>query len=187
MDHLEGIELHGHARRVKASQNSSRVNDSESGHQHGDRPVETNRPAERLFVDYVNEDERKRETQRKPGDIRKQSEQARFQKNELAHLSGGGAKKPQQPKLAAAVDHESEQCSSNSHDGDEHRDSFEGIRYRKGAVENANGLGAQVAIGEDKDAMTRGSSQNFRSNGFERSAGRDVDREIGWGWVRQIA
>src|SRR5258707_15460131 len=135
MNHLERIQLHGYARGIKPGQNGGRVNDGEPCQEHGDRPVETNRPAERLFVDYVDEDERKREAQRKPCDIGEQSEQTCFQKNEFAHLPGRGAKKPQQPKFATAVDHESEERSCNSHDCNEDRDGLEGIGDRKSAVE----------------------------------------------------
>src|SRR5216684_4177441 len=53
--------------------------------------------------------------------------------------------------------------------------------------ESANGFRAQVAIGEDENAMAGGSLLDLCAHGFERSAGRDVDGEVGWSRVGQIA
>ena len=48
--------------------------------------MELNGPAERLFINHVDQDERQRETQNEADEIRQQPNQSRFQQNQFANL-----------------------------------------------------------------------------------------------------
>jgi hypothetical protein len=58
MDHLEGIEANGDTCRVESGEDGGKKYQSESREENGYRPMKTDGPAEGLFIDDENEDER---------------------------------------------------------------------------------------------------------------------------------
>jgi len=108
--------------------------------------VKSNRPAERLLVDDIDEYERERKSESDSREIREHAEQAGFNKDLLAHLPGCCSEKTEQAELAAAVDDQSEKRTGDAHHGDNHGDGFERVGNGEGAIENADRFRAQIAV-----------------------------------------
>src|SRR5580700_5755424 len=108
--------------------------------------MEADGPAKRLFVYDIDEDERKSQSESESREIREQAQETGLDENLLAHLPGRRAEKAQQSDFTAAVNDQSKQCTSNAHHRNNHRDGLQRVRYGESAVENADSLGAQIAI-----------------------------------------
>src|SRR5258707_2445041 len=121
MNHLNGIEPHRHASRIETGNHRRGIDQRQCSQKNGHRPVKANRPAERLLVDDINQNEREREPQGSPHKIGEQAYQASLHHNQLADLPRRGAQKPKQPQFASTVDDQSEKRSGNAH----HRDRSE--------------------------------------------------------------
>src|SRR6266446_3174195 len=140
--------------------------------------MKANSPAERLLVDHINENERKREAQRNAGKISEQADQSRLNDNELANLPARSAQKTKQPQFAAPIDYQSQQSAGNAHYGDEDGNGLQRVSDRKRAVEDAQRLAAQVAIGEHQHAMSGSGPFYFRANVFHACIRGHIDGQI---------
>src|SRR5258707_10782319 len=107
MNDLKWIQAHGNLRRVEPGKHGSHIHDRQCTKKNFHRPVKPYGPAERLLVDYKDEDERKGKSQGNAGKISQKSKQACLYENELANLPASRAKEAKQAKFAAAVNHQS--------------------------------------------------------------------------------
>src|SRR5579859_252339 len=146
MDSLERIEAHSDLRGIKPGQHCSGIDHADCSQQNCDRPVETDRPAERLPVDDIDENKRERKSESESHEIREQTEQTSLDKNLLAHLAGCRAEKAEQAKFAAAVDDQSEQSTGDAHHRNNHGNGLERVGDGKGTVKYPDCLGAQIPI-----------------------------------------
>ncbi len=71
----------------------------------------------------------------------------------MRDLRNGGPQEAQQAQLAAAIDHQRQQRSGNSNDGDNYGDHLQRVGDGEGAIEDLYRLGSQTAIGEDQQVM----------------------------------
>src|ERR1700737_2946887 len=156
MDDLERIQAHGDLRRVKASEHCGHIHDRQRAKKNFHRPVKADRPAERLLIDYIDEDERQRKAEGQTSKIGQKSKQTCLDEYQFSDLPGGRAKEAKEAKFAAAVNHQSKKRSGNAHNSDDDRDRLQGIGDGKSAVEDADGFGAQVSIRKQKDAVAGG-------------------------------
>src|SRR6266436_7873187 len=116
MNCLERIQAHGDLCRVEPRKHGSYIHNRQCAQKNFHRPVKPYGPAERLLVDYKDEDERKCESQSHACKIGQKSKQSCFDKNQLANLPGSRAKEAKQAELAAAVNYQSKKRSGNAHD-----------------------------------------------------------------------
>src|ERR1700722_3466246 len=93
MNHFNRIEPNRDLGGIQPGKNRSQKHSSQRAHQNKSWPVELNRPAKRLLVDYINQNERKREAQKKSHQIRQQADQPRFPQNQFSNLRSCRAQK----------------------------------------------------------------------------------------------
>src|SRR5690349_1198847 len=98
MRDLDGIQTHRDLSRVQSRKHSREVHYRQRAKKNLNRPVKSDRPAEGLFVDHINQDERQRKAQSQAGEIGEKSEQTSLGENQLANLPRGCAKKLQKAK-----------------------------------------------------------------------------------------
>src|SRR5260370_7441659 len=115
MNCLERIQAHGDLCRVEPRKHGSYIHNRQCAQKNFHRPVKPYGPAERLLVDYKDEDERKCESQSHACEIGQKSKQSCFDKNQLANLPGSRAKEAKQAELAPAANHQSNKPSRNTH------------------------------------------------------------------------
>src|SRR5437667_7994990 len=175
---LDGIQTHRDLRWVKSCKHGRCIDHRQCAKKNLNRPVKSDRPAEGLFVDHINQDERQRKAQSQAGKIGEKSEQTGFDENQLANLPRSCAKKSQKAKLASAVNHQSKKCSGNSHHCDNDRDSLQSVSYGKGAVEDADRFRAQVSIRKHQHSVPSGGLLDFSSNHVQLRARRNINGKI---------
>src|SRR5712692_6479594 len=107
MDDLKRIQAHSDLRRVESREHGCAIHNCQRTKKNFHRPVKPYGPAERLLVDYKDEDERQGKAKGQTSKIRQKSKQACFDENQLPNLPGSRAKESKQAKLAAAVNHQS--------------------------------------------------------------------------------
>src|ERR1700732_4738758 len=111
MHYLKRVQAHGDLCRIEPRKHGRPIHDRQRAKENFHRPVKPDGPAERLLIDYVDEDERQRKAQRQTGKIGQKSKQAGLDEYQLSNLPGGRAKKSKQAKFAAAVNHQSKKRS----------------------------------------------------------------------------
>src|SRR5712692_283765 len=121
MDDLKRIQAHSDLRGVEPRENGCAVHNRQCAKKNFHRPMKPDGPAERLLVDYKNEDERQGKAEGQAGKIGQKSKQACLDENQLANLAGSRAKESKQAKLAAAVNHKCQKRPGNAHN--RHEDS----------------------------------------------------------------
>src|SRR6476660_7259146 len=114
MNYLKRIEAYRDSCGIVASQHGSHENQGNGAQQHCQRPVQPDGPTERLLVDYKNQNQRKKKSEDPAGKICQQSQQSGFGQNQFTQLSTGSAEIAEQPKLAAAINHQRQERSGNS-------------------------------------------------------------------------
>ena len=102
-------------------------------------------------------------------------------------MLSGSSEEAEKSQFAATVDDQSEKGPGDAHDGDEEGDGFESVGNDEGAVENANGFGAQVTIGKNQDVAIGSELLNGFANIVCIGRGSQKDSEVGGNWIRDIA
>ncbi len=187
MNDLKRIEADGDRRGIETGEDGADVNQHKRSGEDGDRPVEADGPAEGLLIHDENQQERETVAKGGAGGAREKAEQGGFDENELANLAGDSAEIAKQAEFAAAVDDQREKRSGDAHHRDDDSDGFEGVGDGEGAVEDAHGLGADFAVGEEQDASVGGGGENASADGGDACAGIEVNGEIRRRGIGEIA
>ena len=91
-----------------------------------------------------------------PATLASKPDQARFHQDELAYLRHSSAQEAQQAQFAAAIDDQRQHRSSNSDNGYDDGNNLQCVGNGESAIEDLDGLRAQVAIGEDEHVVSGG-------------------------------
>ena len=121
-----------------------------------------------------------------PARFEKQSDESSFDQDEFAYLRERCSQKAEQSKLAAPVDHQSQQSARYADNRDNDGDNFQRVGDGEGAIENLDRLRTQAAIGEDDQVMTGRSFLHLSPDYFKIGTGRDVHSEIRRRGIGQI-
>src|SRR3984957_2622855 len=95
MHHLDGIEANCDSCGIQTGQNGRQKHAYQQTYQNARGPMKLDGPAERLLVNHIDQNERKRETQDESDQIRQQTNQPSFDQNQFSNLRGRGAQKTQ--------------------------------------------------------------------------------------------
>ena len=114
--------------------------------------VQVDRPAEALEVDDVDEDQREQQPERHAGHLADRAEHRGLGHDHRPHLPATRANRPQDAEFAPAFDHQRHQRADDAEQRDDDRDRLQRVGDRERAVEDAQDLFAQRAVGVDEDA-----------------------------------